>query len=82
MGTFQLTDYNYYTQEANRRYFSVSLFKSFNGTWAHHGCEFAAMKTLSGEWTEPTNPAMMVGSYVDAYVEGTLDQFKRNHPEI
>lgn len=79
---FRLTDENYYSPEANRRYFSVSMFKDFAGTWGHHGCEFAAMKKLSGEWEEPKSTAMMVGSYVDAYVEGTLDRFKRKNPEI
>ena len=77
-----LNNENYYTTEANQRYMSVSIYKDFAGTWGHHGCEFAAMKKLNGEWEEPRSTAMMVGSYVDAYVEGTLDEFKMKNPDI
>ena len=28
------------------------------------------------------NSGMMIGSYVDSYVEGTLDKFKQENPEI
>ena len=78
----QLNAENYYSVEANKRYMSVSLYKDFAGTGGHHGCEFTAMKKLNREWVEPKNTAMMVGSYVDAYVEGTLDLFKHENPEI
>ena len=77
-----LTQDNYYSQQLNREYMSVSQYKDFAGTWAHHGCEFTAMKKLAGEWLEQPSTAMMVGSYVDSYVEGTLDEFKIAHPEL
>ena len=73
---------NYYSIQANQEYMSVSVYKDFVGTWAHHGCEFTALKKLNGEWVEPKNTAMMVGSYIDAYVEGTLDRFKVDNPDI
>jgi len=82
MVDFKLTSDNYYSPEANKVLMSVSQWKDFNGTWAHHGCEFQALKKLSGEWVEPKGTALMVGSYVDAYVEGTLDKFKAANPEI
>ena len=61
---------------------SVSQFKDFVGTYGRRGCEAAAMAKLRGEYKEEESTAMLVGSYVDAYFEGTLDAFKRQHPNI
>lgn len=72
----ELTSENYYSPEANKNYFSVSQYKSFAK------CEAATMAQLRGEWTPPTTVALLVGSFVDAYFSGTLEQFKENHPEI
>ena len=71
-----LTNDNYYSLEANREYMSVSQYKHFNK------CEAAAMAELRGEWTHPKTTALLVGSYVDAWVEGTLPEFRNQHPEI
>jgi hypothetical protein len=46
-----------------------------------HGCEEMAMAKLKGEFEQETTTAMLVGSYVDSYFEGTLEQFKQQHPE-
>ena len=77
-----LTDENYYSQAANMESMSVSQFKSFCGTYGHMACEARAMAELRGEWTPPPSTAMMVGSYVDRWFEGTIDSFKDEHPEI
>ena len=77
-----LTDDNYYSDEANRQYMSVSQFKDFNGTYGRIGCEFAAMEKLAGRWNPEPSTALMVGSYVDSYIEGTLDDFKSRNPDI
>ena len=71
-----LTNENYYSDIANLEYLSVSQYKSFQK------CEAAAMAELRGEWKRPMTTALLVGSYVDAWFEGTLDEFKENHPEI
>jgi hypothetical protein len=71
-----LTAENYYSHEANQEFFSVSQFKSFEK------CEAAAMAELNGTYIEPMSTALLVGSYVDAYFEGTLDLFKAKHPEL
>ena len=73
---------NYYSEEANRQYMSVSQFKDFNGTYGRIGCEFAAMEKLAGRWNPEPSTALLVGSYVDAYVEGTLDDFKSRNTDI
>ncbi len=65
-----LTNENYYEDDD---YFSVSSFKKFMK------CEVDA---LNGVYNTGKSEAMMVGSYVDSYVEGTLDEFIENNPEI
>lgn len=77
-----LTESNYYSPEANMEFLSVSQYKEFCGTWAKQGCEARAMAKLKGEWIEETTTPMLVGSYVDAHFEGTLDWFIVKHPEF
>lgn len=79
---FVLTNENYYTKEANELYMSVHQYLSFAGHMGVHGCEKRAMAELRGDYVKEKTTAMMVGSYVDAYFEGTLDSFKAENPEI
>lgn len=71
-----LDNTNYYSPEANAEYMSCSQFKAF----LH--CEAAAMAELTGESEREDSTALLVGSYVDSFYEGTLDQFREQHPEI
>ena len=71
-----LTNENYFSREANEAYMSVSQFKAFEG------CEAAALAEIRGEWAREETAAILVGSYVDAYFEGSLEQFRADHPEI
>lgn len=73
----KLTESNYYSNEADLHYMSVSQFKSFMK------CEAETMARLKGEY-EPqgNNTALLVGSYVDSAIEGTLEQFKADNPSI
>lgn len=71
-----LTNANYYSREANAYYMSVSQYKAFDK------CEAAAMAELRGEYVRPKTTALLVGSYVDAWFEGTLAQFQAENPEI
>lgn len=82
MSEFILTADNYYSKEANERYMSVSMFKDFNGTYGKMACEFEALEKMHDRWKEEPSTAMLVGSYVDSYFEGTLDQFKNDNPDI
>ncbi len=68
----RLTKKNYHSEEANREYWSASFVK------AMLRCPAAAMAM------EPEEPstALLAGSYVDAYFEGTLDRFRAEHPEL
>jgi hypothetical protein len=76
MARLKLTADNYYTPEANWQYMSASQYKSFRK------CESAALAELKGEWGRKESLALLVGSYVDAYFSGELEQFKADHPEI
>ena len=71
-----LNDSNYYSDEANRVFFSVSQFKSFMS------CEARAIAELNGEYKRPVTRALLVGSFVDHYFEGTLDDFMKENPAI
>ena len=48
-----LTAENYYGQEANEEYMSVSQFKDFCGTYGKLPCEFTAVEKLKGRWEQP-----------------------------
>ena len=76
MALLELTGANYYTPEANWQYMSASQYKAFSR------CEKAAMAELRGEWNRPSATALLVGSYVDAYFSGELEQFKAETPDI
>lgn len=65
----KLTPANYYTDD---RHMSVSAFKLYQK------CEYAGKIG----WDSEPSEAMMIGSYVDAFVEGTLDKFKLENPDI
>lgn len=82
MSGFVLTQDNYYSAEANREYMSVSQLKNFTGTSGRRGCEFSAIEELNERWEEKPTTAMLVGSYVDSWFEGTLDKFKEENPDI
>lgn len=77
-----LTAENYFSQEANREFLSVSQYKDFTGTLGRPACEEEALAKLNGEWEMEKSTALLVGSYVDAHFEGTLDVFKAQNPEI
>lgn len=77
-----LTAENYFSQEANREYLSVSQYKDFMGSLGKVACEAKAMAKLNGEWEMEKTTALMVGSYVDAHFEGSLNLFKAKNPDI
>lgn len=76
MPRLKLTEANYFSREADMEYMSASQFKAFRK------CESAALAELRGEWGRKDTLALLVGSYVDAYFSGELEQFKADHPEV
>lgn len=71
-----LTEQNYYSDIMNRQYMSVSQYKDFRR------CEAATVAQLQGQWKRPKTTALLIGSYVDSWFEGTLDTFREENPEI
>jgi len=72
----KLTSENYYSLEADKEYFSASQVKSFLN------CEAQALAQIRGEYEQPTSTALLMGSYVDAYFDGGVSEFSKEHPEI
>jgi hypothetical protein len=68
--------HNYFSKNNNLKYCGSSQVKSFLK------CPAMAMAELNGEWVEEDSVALLVGSFVDAWFEGTLDAFKAEHPDI
>lgn len=68
--------FNYFSENNNRKYCGSSQFKNFLK------CPARAMAILEGKVQEEESTALLVGSYVDSWFEGTLDQFKAEHPNI
>lgn len=60
---------NYFSPEAMRAYWSVSQFKAFDR------CEAAGLAEARGEYTREETDALLIGSYVDAYFSGEVDDF-------
>ena len=74
-----LTSENYHTTEANKYYWSVSLFKAFDK------CEACGLAMTEGEYVPEKTTSLLVGSYVDARFtgdNGALGRFSLEHPEI
>ena len=71
-----LTAKHYFSQNSNRKYCGSSQFKQFLK------CPAKAMAMLNGELAEEDSTALLIGSYVDSWFEGTLDSFKADHPQI
>lgn len=79
----QLNNNNYHSIDANKTYCSSSQFKAFFGSLGMKGCEAKTMAVLKGEYErEKPGQALLMGSYIDSYFSGTLEEFKAKNPEI
>lgn len=66
-----LKNSNYYSNEANRDYWSVSQFKLFSE------CEAAGLASVRGEYEREDTDSLLIGRYVDAYFSGEMEDFIR-----
>lgn len=71
----KLTSSNYFSTDANKQYWSVSLFKAFDK------CEASGLAQVRGQYERPETDALLIGSYVDAYFTGDFDRFQADHEE-
>lgn len=67
---------DYYSLKANRSYWSVSQYKDFCK------CEAMAMAKICGEFEQKQTKAMLIGTLVDRWFEGTLEQLRQESPNI
>lgn len=72
----RLNNDNYYSQAANQGFFSVSQYKDFSR------CEAMAMAKIRGEFEQKQTKAMLIGTMVDRWFEGTLDKLRLESPNI
>lgn len=72
----KLNDDTYYGKEANQAFFSMSQYKDFCK------CEAMAMAKIHGEYEQPMTKAMLIGTLVDRWFEGTLEQLRQESPNI
>ena len=70
-----LTSGNYYDTEANKTFWSVSAFKAFDR------CEACGLASVRGQYHREETDALLIGSYVDAYFSGEMDEFMGAHAE-
>lgn len=68
---------NYFSKQANAEYWSVSQFKAFNR------CEAAGLAEARGIYEREETDALLIGSYVDAYFSGEIEEFtERNRDKM
>ncbi len=72
----KLTEENYYSLESNQTYWSVSQYKDFCK------CEAMAMAKIRGEFGQKQTKAMLIGTLVDRWFEGTLEKLRQESPNI
>lgn len=65
----ELTNENYFSQEAEMEYLGSTQFKSFQK------CEDEALAKVKGELVEEKSDALLFGGYIDAYFSNELDQY-------
>ena len=71
-----LTNENYFSLENQMKYMGVSQFKAFEK------CPASALAEVMGNFEREKTTALLVGSYVDAHFEGTLDLFKAQNSQL
>lgn len=71
-----LTNENYFNHENQMKYMGVSQFKAFEK------CPASAYAEVLGKYEREKTTALLVGSYVDAHFEGTLDVLKSQNPQL
>ena len=68
-----LTSSNYFSTDANKQYWSVSLFKAFDK------CEASGLAQVRGQYEREETDALLIGSYVDAYFTGDFARYQMEH---
>lgn len=70
-----LTNSNYHSTDANKAFWSVSLYKAFDK------CEASGLAQVRGQFHREETDSLLIGSYVDAYFSETMDEFVGEHSD-
>ena len=70
------TNENYFSPSINTEFMSASQFNSFLK------CPSCAIAEIRGEYKKPETTALLIGKYIDAYFENTIEIFESEYPEI
>ncbi len=68
--------YNYFSKNNSMKYCGSSQFKAFMK------CSESALAELQSDEEKEKSTSLLVGSYVDAWFEGSLDEFKAQNPQV
>lgn len=71
-----LTSGNYHGTDANKEFWSASLFKSFDR------CEASGLASVRGEYERELTDSLLFGSYVDAYFTDDKEHFIRQYGDM
>ena len=71
-----LTNGNYHVTEANKAFWSVSMFKAFDK------CEASGLAQCRGLYKREMTDALLIGSYVDAYFSEEMDEFVGKYENV
>ena len=71
-----ITAETYFSSENQIKYMGASQLKAFLY------CPAAALAEIHGEYQREETTALLVGSFVDAYLGGAIDLFKSEHPAL
>ena len=72
----ELTEENYFSKEMEQKYTGSTQIKSFLK------CEESTLAQINGEYEKETSDSMLVSSYLDEKISGTLDKFIVENPEM
>ena len=72
----KLTNNNYFSTEMLREYWSVSSFKSFAK------CEAMGLAEVRGLYEREMSDALLIGSYVDAFFSGEMNEFEEQYGHL
>ena len=74
-----LTNSNYFSPEAQRQYWSASQFKAFDACEAEGLAQVLGYDANGEPYEREMTDALLVGSYVDAYFSGEIDELMKVH---
>ena len=77
-----LTNSNYFSPEEQRKYWSASQFKAFSNCEAEGLAQVLGVDRNGDPYEHEMTDSLLIGSYVDAYFSGELDEFFGKYGDV